>query len=81
MIVGSEAFEIARNGTPENQICADCNSPDPQWASINLGIIICIACSGVHRSLGVHVSKVRSLGLDEWSLETLKVRFCWWLLA
>ncbi|OZJ04193.1 hypothetical protein BZG36_02187 [Bifiguratus adelaidae] len=56
-----------------NECCADCNSPDPQWASINLGITLCIECSGIHRSLGVHVSKVRSLTLDRWEIETIEI--------
>lgn len=38
----------------------------PEWASLNLGILFCIECSGVHRNLGSHISKVRSLTLDEW---------------
>eukprot|EP01132_Coremiostelium_polycephalum_P011617 gene11617-14225_t len=54
-----------------NNICADCDSPDPDWASINLGILICKTCSGVHRSLGTHISKVRSLTLDKWSPENI----------
>lgn len=41
-----------------NTVCADCDNVDPDWASLNLGVVICIECSGVHRSLGVHVSKV-----------------------
>ncbi|XP_075503732.1 putative ADP-ribosylation factor GTPase-activating protein AGD15 isoform X3 [Primulina tabacum] len=51
---------------PENRQCADCLSKAPRWASINLGIFICMQCSGIHRSLGVHISKVRSTTLDTW---------------
>ncbi|MCL7042890.1 hypothetical protein MKW94_018059 [Papaver nudicaule] len=56
-------------GQPSNAICADCGSPDPKWVSLSLGVFICIKCSGVHRSLGVHISKVLSVKLDEWSDE------------
>nr|POF14748.1 adp-ribosylation factor gtpase-activating protein agd4 [Quercus suber] len=42
----------------------ECSTPEPDWASLNLGILLCIECSGVHRNLGVHISKVRSLTLD-----------------
>ncbi|XP_066583474.1 arf-GAP with coiled-coil, ANK repeat and PH domain-containing protein 2 [Prorops nasuta] len=58
---------------PGNDACCDCGNPYPKWASINLGITLCIECSGVHRSLGVHYSKVRSLTLDDWEPEILKV--------
>ncbi|KAG8048099.1 hypothetical protein GUJ93_ZPchr0008g13791 [Zizania palustris] len=47
-----------------NSICADCGALEPDWASLNLGALLCIECSGVHRNLGVHISKVRSLTLD-----------------
>ncbi|CAL4156120.1 unnamed protein product, partial [Meganyctiphanes norvegica] len=55
-----------KNNIPGNLHCVDCNAPNPEWASINLGILICIECSGIHRNLGSHISKVRSLDLDEW---------------
>ncbi|CAJ1060745.1 arf-GAP with coiled-coil%2C ANK repeat and PH domain-containing protein 2 isoform X2 [Xyrichtys novacula] len=58
---------------PGNAGCCDCGQPDPRWASINLGITLCIQCSGIHRSLGVHFSKVRSLTLDTWEPELLKL--------
>lgn len=83
-----------------NSQCGDCGQSDPRWASINLGVLLCIECSGIHRwapegigvgpelgalphpdsplplpsrSLGVHCSKVRSLTLDSWEPELLKV--------
>ncbi|ULU07569.1 hypothetical protein L3Y34_018940 [Caenorhabditis briggsae] len=59
----STAFEQIRR-VPGNEVCADCGSPAPKWVSINLGVILCIECSGAHRSLGVQVSKVRSLCMD-----------------
>ncbi|RDX77834.1 putative ADP-ribosylation factor GTPase-activating protein AGD11, partial [Mucuna pruriens] len=52
-----------------NKYCADCGTPEPKWVSSSLGVFICIKCSGIHRSLGVHISKVLSLKLDEWTDE------------
>ncbi|XP_040843687.1 arf-GAP with coiled-coil, ANK repeat and PH domain-containing protein 3 [Ochotona curzoniae] len=60
-------------GVAGNGQCGDCGQPDPRWASINLGVLLCIECSGIHRSLGVHCSKVRSLTLDSWEPELLKL--------
>ncbi|XP_072522572.1 arf-GAP with coiled-coil, ANK repeat and PH domain-containing protein 3b isoform X3 [Salminus brasiliensis] len=58
---------------PGNELCCDCGQSDPRWASINFGILLCIECSGIHRSLGVHCSKVRSLTLDSWEPELIKL--------
>uniref|UniRef100_A0AAR2K4P3 Arf-GAP with GTPase, ANK repeat and PH domain-containing protein 3 n=1 Tax=Pygocentrus nattereri TaxID=42514 RepID=A0AAR2K4P3_PYGNA len=52
-----------------NSFCVDCDSPNPDWASLNLGALICIECSGIHRNLGTHLSRVRSLDLDDWPVE------------
>ncbi|XP_024144833.1 arf-GAP with GTPase, ANK repeat and PH domain-containing protein 1 isoform X1 [Oryzias melastigma] len=56
-----------------NGRCADCDTQNPDWASLNLGALICIECSGIHRNLGTHLSRVRSLDLDDWPLELIKV--------
>ncbi|KAL6996848.1 ADP-ribosylation factor GTPase-activating protein agd3 [Sarracenia purpurea var. burkii] len=62
--VKSEKPVDALKRVPGNDKCADCGAPEPDWASLNLGVLICIECSGIHRNLGVHISKVRSLALD-----------------
>lgn len=51
---------------PENQECFECTSKQPRWASTNLGVIFCLRCAGVHRSLGVHITKVKSTKMDLW---------------
>lgn len=58
-------LRMVRNADQGNCWCADCGSGSKvEWVSINLGIVLCIECSGIHRSLGTHISKVRSLTLD-----------------
>uniref|UniRef100_A0A452ISR3 Uncharacterized protein n=1 Tax=Gopherus agassizii TaxID=38772 RepID=A0A452ISR3_9SAUR len=56
-----------------NSHCVDCEAQDPDWASLNLGALMCIECSGIHRNLGTHLSRVRSLDLDDWPIELIKV--------
>uniref|UniRef100_A0A2I3SD48 Uncharacterized protein n=1 Tax=Pan troglodytes TaxID=9598 RepID=A0A2I3SD48_PANTR len=56
-----------------NSHCVDCETQNPKWASLNLGVLMCIECSGIHRSLGTRLSRVRSLELDDWPVELRKV--------
>ncbi|KAK7073745.1 hypothetical protein SK128_003843, partial [Halocaridina rubra] len=56
-----------------NNTCADCGLPNPEWASYNIGIFICTTCAAWHRSLGSHISKVKSLRLDKWDDEQVQM--------
>ncbi|XP_046683093.1 centaurin-gamma-1A isoform X3 [Homalodisca vitripennis] len=60
------SLQSIRTRVPGNTHCVDCDAPNPEWASLNLGVLMCIECCGVHRNLGSHISRVRSLHLDEW---------------
>ena len=61
----AKLLQMVRDNDQGNNWCADCGSGSKvEWVSINLGIVLCIECSGIHRSLGTHISKVRSLTLD-----------------
>ena len=62
-----------RTGGCAHAGCAPLMSPpaDPDLASLNLGALMCIECSGIHRNLGTHLSRVRSLDLDDWPGELL----------
>lgn len=57
----------------DNQICFDCGSKPANWASINNGIFLCLSCSGNHRSLGVNISYIKSVTLDKWNDNQIKM--------
>ena len=63
-VVGGTVLNRVLDPAIGNTVCVDCGDNDPEWASVNLGIVMCIECSGIHRNLGSHVSQVRSLFLD-----------------
>ncbi|KAM4063039.1 putative GTPase activating protein for arf domain-containing protein [Hirsutella rhossiliensis] len=61
-----------------NKVCADCKrNKHPRWASWNLGIFVCIRCSGIHRGMGTHISRVKSVDLDSWTDEQLQSILSW----
>jgi len=58
---------------PENYQCADCTNKKPTWASINFGVFLCIRCSGIHRQLGPHITRVKSAKLDKWKRDHAEI--------
>jgi len=60
-------------GKPGNDVCADCKARSPRWASHNLGIFICMNCASIHRKIGTHITKVKSVTMDSWSKEQVEV--------
>lgn len=61
-----------------NKVCADCKrNKHPRWASWNLGVFVCIRCSGIHRGMGTHISRVKSVDLDAWTDEQLQSILSW----
>ena len=62
-------FEELEAADPGNRACCDCGANRPLWASLSYGSFFCLECSGIHRSLGVHLSFVRSLNMDSWNAQ------------
>jgi len=62
---------------PSNKTCAECLAKGPRWSSWSLGVFVCIRCAGIHRNLGVHISKMKSIDLDSWTPEQLQNVLRW----
>uniref|UniRef100_A0A7S3UIJ3 Arf-GAP domain-containing protein n=1 Tax=Oxyrrhis marina TaxID=2969 RepID=A0A7S3UIJ3_OXYMA len=67
------AFQALLARDPANELCFDCRRANPDWTSCAFGIFICENCAGKHRELGTHVTRVRSVRLDEWEPAQLTV--------
>ena len=63
------ALQDLIKSVPGNDRCADCQARNPGWASWSLGVFLCMRCAALHRKLGTHISKVKSLSMDSWSSE------------
>ncbi|KAK3900413.1 hypothetical protein C8A05DRAFT_17279 [Staphylotrichum tortipilum] len=64
-----KALQDLLHSVAGNNFCADCQAQNPAWASWSLGIFLCMRCATIHRKLGTHVSKVKSLSMDSWTNE------------
>ncbi|KAI0242837.1 Stromal membrane-associated protein 2 [Lamellibrachia satsuma] len=69
----SKTFLTEVRKCPGNDRCADCNRQDPGWAVWNLGIFVCESCGNIHRSLGTHISRVKSVNFDKWDEDQLRM--------
>ncbi|EFA78263.1 Arf GTPase activating protein [Heterostelium album PN500] len=72
----SVSFFQKQTHKSENKVCFDCQSKNPQWASIPFGIYICVDCASSHRLLGTHITFVRSITIDSWKPSQLRIMKC-----
>ncbi|KAI0989253.1 hypothetical protein GJ496_000654, partial [Pomphorhynchus laevis] len=72
---GDDSLKIIKSirKIPGNDICCDCEAEDPQWISINFGILLCIECCGIHREMSAQISRTQSLFMDKISEDNLKI--------
>ncbi|KDO16772.1 hypothetical protein SPRG_17723 [Saprolegnia parasitica CBS 223.65] len=73
---GQRVADLVR-GSPENMACADCGvalttASDATWAAITFGAFVCLQCAGAHRQLGVNISRVKSVHMDNWTDDEVK---------
>ncbi|KAI9302342.1 hypothetical protein BJ944DRAFT_251582 [Cunninghamella echinulata] len=57
---------------PGNEYCADCRTRNPRWASYSLGVFLCVRCASIHRKMGTHISRIKSLSMDQWTMEQIE---------
>ncbi|KAF3824051.1 hypothetical protein GH733_008336 [Mirounga leonina] len=62
-------FQLLRE---EDRYYSNCKAKGPRWASWNIGVFICIKCARIHRNLGVHICRVKSFNLDQWTPEQIQ---------